>query len=94
MRVNSIAGRVLAISLCSTALVAFAMVVPARAQVAATESPGLTRGTRPYTIVTGPDGDVWFTESLGNEIDRLTPTGAITAYAVPTAADPTTTPIE
>ena len=27
---------------------------------------------RPYSIVTGPDGNLWFTESDGNSIGRIT----------------------
>ena len=30
---------------------------------------------RPYSIVTGPDGNLWFTESDGNSIGRITPDG-------------------
>ena len=36
-------------------------------------------------ITAGPDGALWFTESYGNKIGRITTSGAITEYPVPTA---------
>ncbi len=42
-------------------------------------------GSKPFDIVTGPDGNLWFTERFGNKIDVMTPTGLIIArYTVPT----------
>ena len=33
----------------------------------------------------GPDGNIWFTENLGNRIGRISPDGAtITEFAIPT----------
>lgn len=49
------------------------------------EFPVPTPGSRPYTIVAGPDGNMWFTESNGNKIGRITPEGAILEFPVPTA---------
>jgi virginiamycin B lyase len=57
----------------------------ALAQVTITEFPVPTANSRPYTIVPGPDGNLWFTESNGNKIGRITPTGVITEFPVPTA---------
>ena len=37
-------------------------------------------GSRPYTIVTGPDGNLWFTESDRGTIGRITPSGTITEF--------------
>ena len=37
------------------------------------------------TITAGPDGNLWFTESSGNKIGRITTTGTITEFAIPTA---------
>lgn len=37
-------------------------------------------------ITTGPDGAIWFTEPYTNRIGRMTSSGALTEYAVPTAA--------
>ncbi len=39
----------------------------------------------PYDITNGPDGALWFTEPNGNRIGRITTSGAITEYVVPTA---------
>ena len=38
----------------------------------------------PAVIAAGPDGNMWFTEALGNKIGRITTAGAITEFAVPT----------
>jgi hypothetical protein len=38
----------------------------------------------PYQIVTGPDGNLWFTEYGGNRIGRITPDGQLTEFALPT----------
>ena len=43
-----------------------------------------TSGSGPFGIAAGPDGNVWFTEDLGNKIGRITPAGSITEYSVPT----------
>lgn len=40
----------------------------------------------PVGIVAGPDGNLWFAEENGNNIGRITPTGAITEFSVPTSA--------
>jgi len=84
MRVASNDGRVLARSLCMTVLAAFATVATASAQVTLTEFPLPTSGSRPYTIVAGPDGALWFTESIGNKIGRITTNGQIAEFPVPT----------
>ena len=39
----------------------------------------------PFGITAGPDGNVWFTELVGNRIGRITPSGEITEFPVPTA---------
>jgi streptogramin lyase len=39
----------------------------------------------PFGITAGPDGNVWFTELVGNRIGRVTPSGEITEFPVPTA---------
>ena len=38
-----------------------------------------------FGITGGPDGNVWFTELVGNRIGRITPAGEITEFPVPTA---------
>jgi virginiamycin B lyase len=40
----------------------------------------------PFAMVTGPDGNLWFTEQSGNNIGRMTTTGSVTEFAVPTSA--------
>jgi virginiamycin B lyase len=43
-------------------------------------------------IVAGPDGNLWFTDSGNNQIDRVTPQGQVTTFSLPThtASDGTT----
>jgi len=36
-------------------------------------------------IITGPDGNLWFAESNGNQIGRITTAGVITEFPIPTA---------
>lgn len=43
-----------------------------------------TPASRPYTITAGPDGCLYFTESHGDRIGRITPEGVITEFDVPT----------
>src|ERR1035438_8811512 len=43
-----------------------------------------TAGSNPWGIAAGPDGALWFTESVG-KIGRITTSGTITEYTVPTA---------
>ena len=45
-----------------------------------TEFPLPHADSRPYTIVTGPDGNLWFTESTRSTIGRITPTGTFTEW--------------
>jgi streptogramin lyase len=39
-----------------------------------------------FGITAGPDGNIWFTELYGNRIGRITPSGEITEFPVPTAS--------
>jgi virginiamycin B lyase len=53
-------------------------------------SAGLT-GTEVDTIAAGPDGNLWFTErgpAVAPKVGRITPTGAITEFSLPSFADP------
>jgi virginiamycin B lyase len=44
---------------------------------------------RPYSIVTGTDGNLWFTESDGDAIGRISPNGELERYGLPTpGSDP------
>src|SRR5947209_3969028 len=44
-----------------------------------------TQGSIPYQITVGPDGNLWFTEIVGNKIGRISPTGSISEFPIPTA---------
>src|SRR2546425_875899 len=43
-----------------------------------------TKGGHPWGIAAGPDGNLWFTELLGNKVGRLTTDGLFTEYLIPT----------
>jgi virginiamycin B lyase len=45
-----------------------------------------TPASEPNVIVAGPDGALWFTETNGNKIGRITTAGSITEFAIPTSA--------
>lgn len=42
----------------------------------------------PESIAAGPDGNLWFTEVFGGRIGRMTPSGALTEFPIPGAANP------
>ena len=44
--------------------------------------PGVGNGPSPRSIVTGPDGNLWFTNEAGSSIGRITVAGAITIFPV------------
>src|SRR5450759_1922861 len=70
-------------------LLVVAALLPFTAQAAGTtitEYPVLTAGSGPSVITLGPDGALWFTEWIANQIGRIDPTTHIvTEYTVPTA---------
>ena len=37
-------------------------------------------------IASGPDGNMWFTNNANNSIGRITPSGAVAYFAVPTTS--------
>lgn len=45
----------------------------------------LSYGSSPYGIVTGPDQNLWFTESGGDRIGQITTSGTISEYSIPTS---------
>src|SRR5260370_14583492 len=53
--------------------------------VSITEFPIPTAASSPVGIASGPDGNLWFTESGVNNIGRITPTGTISEFPIPTA---------
>jgi streptogramin lyase len=44
-----------------------------------------TANSSPSGMTSGPDGNLWFTESDGNKIARMTVAGAVTEFSIPTA---------
>src|SRR5437773_10463527 len=50
-----------------------------------TEFPLKTANSAPIGIARGPDGNLWFTEGIGNAIGSITTSGVITEFAMPTA---------
>jgi streptogramin lyase len=58
------------------------------AQITFTEYPIPTSGSKPSGIAAGPDGNLWFTEANANQIGKITPTGVVTEYPVPSASYP------
>jgi cysteine-rich repeat protein len=67
----------------AVALTATFAPTPARG-VTITEFPVPTAASQPRGITAGPDGNLWFTESLGNKIGRSTTAGVITEFPIPT----------
>jgi streptogramin lyase len=43
-----------------------------------------TAASAPEGITAGPDGNLWFTETAGNKIGRISPAGSLTEFTVPT----------
>lgn len=50
------------------------------------EYPVPTASSVPTGIAPGPDGNLWFVEHSGNNVGKITTTGAVTEYPVPTAS--------
>src|SRR5438046_681415 len=45
------------------------------------EIPGVSFNSGVAGIAAGPDGNVWFTEALGNRIGRITSAGVVTEFS-------------
>jgi virginiamycin B lyase len=75
---------------CSARPAALLLILCARAMAQSgtysdmTEYPVPTPNSFPAMITAGPDGALWFTETQGNQIGRITATGVVTEYPVPT----------
>ncbi len=52
----------------------------AQAQAVTEFHTGITGSAQPWGITAGPDGNLWFAESAGDRIGRITPTGTITEF--------------
>lgn len=48
------------------------------------EFPTPTANSNPAAITSGPDGNLWFTESYANKIGQVTPSGTITEFPIMT----------
>ena len=48
---------------------------------------GLAAGSTPRDVALGPDGNMWVTGGASNTIAKVTPEGAVTAYALPLPAN-------
>src|SRR5262245_66477187 len=46
-----------------------------------TEFPVPAAVSNPFGITRGPDGNLWFTESLAGRIGRITPAGVVTEFS-------------
>jgi virginiamycin B lyase len=65
---------------------AIAAAVPAAAQTGSVVEYAVpTANSQPVSIVSGPDGNLWFTEFRGNKIARMTTNGRVTEFSIPTA---------
>src|SRR5690349_17248812 len=49
---------------------------------------GLSPGSQPILITSGPDGNLWFTEQGVNKIGRITPAGVITEFPLAASSGP------
>src|SRR5215475_9162502 len=43
---------------------------------------------RPEGITRGPDGNLWFAETLADRIGRITPGGVVTQFSLPFGSQP------
>jgi streptogramin lyase len=67
------------------ALAAIALGWPGSAAAQIMEFPIPTLNSNPDGITAGPDGALWFTETDGNKIGRITTSGVITEFPIPTS---------
>lgn len=78
--------RHLSIGFSTAAILLLAAAAPAIAQFV---SEFQISTSSPLGIVSGPDGNLWFTEQTGQKIGKITPAGAVAAeFALPAGRDP------
>ena len=58
-----------------------------------TEFPVTTSSSQPEGITAGPDGNLWFTEGLGNKIGRITTSGVFTEFPLAPPGSPNSQPL-
>jgi streptogramin lyase len=82
-KVNIVLSFVVLVSVIFSFYIFTKSTVHAQGTVTITEFP--TSGSdSPLDITSGPDGNLWFSETMNN-IGRITPTGSITEFPIPTA---------
>jgi len=64
------------------------LVSPADAAVTMSHFPLTSVNPHPLEITPGPDGNMWFTELGANKIGKITRTGKITEFSLPSGAGP------
>ena len=52
-----------------------------------------TPGSQPYAITPGPDGNLWFTEWAAGKIGKVTPSGAVIDYQIPSESSALVQPV-
>ena len=65
----------------ATLLLISLMATSAFAQTVTEFSAGITPGAAVRGMASGPDGNIWFTQEVGNRIGRVTPLGVITEFS-------------
>ena len=86
--VHNVRAQVLPLISAVSIVVGSIVAIPHVAQAATgdiVEYPVPTGFSSPIGITAGPDANLWFTESSGNKIGQITPSGVITEFPVPTA---------
>ena len=48
----------------------------------------ITQGTSGFGITAGPDGNVWYSVLGAERVGRVTPSGQVTEYTIPTPYSP------
>src|SRR5436190_20192265 len=81
---HRIASLMIGVAYLSRIFVIFVSLSEAFGQVTITEFNVPTAGSQPLWIASGPDGNLWFTETSANKIGRITTGGIITEFVVPT----------
>src|SRR5215218_8043081 len=68
--------------------ISLALVLPSAGEAAIEEFPVPTVQGFPFAIAAGPDGALWFTESGGEKIGRVTTSGGVSEFPITSPPDP------